>query len=90
MNRKITSATEVIFLWSDFLNSLEPILAQSADVATPPSTASRAAPHQPPPLHFSEISPRRISFLAEKGLAGGGVVALATWRLIQKVYNDFL
>ena len=66
------------------------LVARSADVATPPSTASRAAPHQPPPLHFSEISPRRISFLVEKGLAGGGVVALATWRLIQKVYNDFL
>ena len=48
-----------LFLWSDFLRSLEPILAQSTDVATPP------------PLSFSEISPADFLFLAEKGLAGG-------------------
>ena len=57
------------------MNSLEPILAQSADVATPPSTASRAAPHQSPPLLF-EFSPAEFLFLVEKGVAGGGVVAL--------------
>ena len=48
------------------MNWLEPILAQSTDVATPP------------PLSFSEISPADFLFLAEKGLAGGGAVALAT------------
>ena len=57
--------------WSDFLNSLEPILAQSADVATPPSTASRAAPHQKNPLPYFLRFPPPNFFFSCKGFSGG-------------------
>ena len=58
------------------MNSLEPILAQKCNLscAACPPKGGRAPPAVP--FAFFEISPRRISFLAKKGLAGGGAVAL--------------
>ena len=61
-------------IWCDFTLKSEPISRISANSEPRRLSAERRTrPHQPPPLPFSEISPRRISFLAEKGLAGGSL-----------------
>ncbi len=61
------------------MDSLEPILAQKCNLSRAACPAELDAPPPAVPFAFFEISPRRISFLSEKGLAGGGAVALATW-----------
>ena len=94
MKKPPSRATIPIFFpkWCSFTKPLEPILARSTK-AQPCRLRgqARARPTRKPPLDsFSEISPRRISFLAEKGLAGGCAVALATWRLILHQLNDIM
>ena len=58
-------------LWSDFLDSLEPILAQKRNLSRAACPAKLDAPPPAVPFAFFEISPAEFLFLSEKGLAGG-------------------
>ena len=59
-------------IWSDFTNSLEPILAQNtnSEPRRLSSGAGRASPAAPFAF-FLRFPPAEFLFLAEKGLAGG-------------------
>jgi hypothetical protein len=55
----------LVLLWWLCIPKLELILARRANLSRAACPAKLDAPHQPPPLPFSEISPRRISFFIQ-------------------------